>query len=488
MPYDLRQWPRKLFRAATFRLAILFALAVTAATSIVFLFVYLHVAVYDDKQVRAHLIEETADAAIEPMDRIQGEFERRLASDLRIVDFAGLYDKDGMLIAGNLPVLPADLPIDGGAHQLESPSFQDSDGYGGGPALFVGRTRADGTTIVLGRSLYEVHALRHIVSRALIVGVVPTILLTLIIGAVFSWRSAQRLQFINQRITSIMQGHLNERLPVKDGVDDIDHVSRAVNRMLDEIVRLLSQIKSVGDNIAHDLRTPLALMCARLERGLDSENEEDLRENAQLALRDLDRALMTITTLLRMSEIENGPLRQTFAPVDLREVCQQIFELYEPLAETKSITLQLIEKSAAPMVGDFQLLIEMVANLVDNAIKFTPVGGTVTFGAFPSRQGPVLRVADNGPGIPVNEREDIFKRFYRHDRSRHVPGNGLGLSMVAIIADLHGYDLTVGDNQPGAIFDFAPKRMDAARVYQVDPCEKDHSLMGRTTMRSFQSS
>jgi len=449
-------WQMRLFRAATFRLAILFALAVTASTSIVFFFVYLHVSVYDDKQVRSHLIAETADAAIEPMERIRGEFERRLASDLRIVDYAGFYAKDGTLIAGNLPAPPPELVIDGQAYQLDSP-LADADGYTRDPALFVGRRRADGTTVILGRSLYEIHALRRIVSRALLIGVVPTILLTLVIGTFFSLRSARRLQSINQRVNRIMQGHLNERLPTRSGGDDIDHVAHAVNLMLDEIVRLVSQIKDVGDNIAHDLRTPLAIMRARLERGLCSESDYGVRESVHQALRDLDRALMTITTLLRMSEIENGPLRRSFGTVDLCEVCSQIFELYEPLAETKAITLYLISSPPMPMIGDFQLLIEMVANLVDNAIKFTPQGGIVTLGAFASPRGPGLRITDTGPGIPAKEREDIFKRFYRHDRSRHDAGSGLGLSMVAVIAELHGYGFRVGDNRPGAIFEFLPK-------------------------------
>jgi signal transduction histidine kinase len=262
------------------------------------------------------------------------------------------------------------------------------------------------------------------------------------------------LQAIRHAIQCVMRGDLHERLPVHRTPDDIDEVVRAVNLMLDEIVRLMNQVKTVGDNVAHDLRTPLSIMRARLERGLASPSEKELRATTQHALADLDRALTTVTALLRISEIESGLRRSAFASVDLAEVCREVFEFYEPLAEAKSITMRIDAPKPVPATGDADLLREALANLVDNAIKFTPKGGKVAIMA--KAEGPSIRVADNGHGVAPGERDKIFKRFYRSADHEDVPGNGLGLSMAVTIAELHGFALRLEDNEPGAIFEMAP--------------------------------
>ncbi len=228
---------------------------------------------------------------------------------------------------------------------------------------------------------------------------------------------------------------------------------RGVNLMLDEIVRLMNQVKTVGDNIAHDLRTPLSIVRARLERGLASASENELRTASRQALADLDRALATVTALLRISEIESGVRRSAFQKVDLSEICRDVFEFYEPLAETKSIAMRLDAPQPVPMTGDADLLREALANLIDNAIKFTPPGGTVCIAA---RSGPWLRVSDTGPGVAPNERDKIFKRFYRSARHDQIPGNGLGLGVAANIAELHGLNLRLADHGPGAAFEMGP--------------------------------
>jgi signal transduction histidine kinase len=263
---------------------------------------------------------------------------------------------------------------------------------------------------------------------------------------------------INETIIRIMQGDLQERLPAHGKMDDLNSVASAVNLMLDEIVRLLNQLKSVGDNIAHDLRAPLAVMHAKLERGLAGQSDQDLRIAAKRALADLDQALATVSALLRISEIEFGRRRSAFTRVDLMEVCRNVFELYEPLAEAKEITFTFEAREPIFILGDFDLLVEAIANLVDNAIKFTPRGGLVSITVKANLAGFLIRVSDNGPGIAPFEREQIFKRFYRSQKCHHIPGTGLGLSMAATIADVHGFDLHVEDNQPGAAFVISPRQ------------------------------
>ena len=226
--------------------------------------------------------------------------------------------------------------------------------------------------------------------------------------------------------------------------------------MLDEIFRLINQLKSVGDNIAHDLRTPLAIMRVRLERGLNS-SDEQLRKTAEQALSDLDRAITTVTALLRISEIEAGLRRSAFGPVDLAEVCREVYDLYEPMAEMKHIAFTLQADEKVPMTGDAELLREALANLVDNAIKFTPEGGVVQMSADALPEGPRVKVSDNGPGIKLADRDKIFRRFQRSSTAGSVPGHGLGLSMAATIAELHGLILRLEDNDPGASFEILPQ-------------------------------
>src|SRR5664279_641279 len=450
-------WAIDLFKTATFRVAVFFALAVTACTSVVFLFIYWQVAIFDINRLDVILVQEVARAVTQPEDRIKRELGRRFTSDLRRVDYAALFDQSGKLQYGNVDSIPTGLPVDGKAHTVQARTLRGT--MGTEPAVFVAGQRQDGGIVLLGRSLYDVYALRQVVIKALAIGLVPAILLALATGTIFSLRATRRLKTINETIIRIMQGDLQERLPTHGKMDDLNYVASAVNLMLDEIVRLLNQLKSVGDNIAHDLRAPLAVMRAKLERGLERQSDQDLRIAAKQALGNLDHALAAVSALLRISEIEYGRRRSAFTRLDLAEVCANVFELYQPLAEAKEIAFTLEAGESLPILGDFALLVEAIANLVDNAIKFTPRGGLVAVIAKPHPAGFLVRVSDNGPGIAPFEREQVFKRFYRAKNCRNTPGTGLGLSMAATIATLHGFDLRVEDNQPGAAFVMSPRQV-----------------------------
>jgi signal transduction histidine kinase len=443
-------WIRELFRSVAFRLAAVFALVVTASTCAVFAFVYWQVATSDLARLRTILVDEATKAAVEPTDNVERELARRLTRDLRQLEYVGLFNRTGAHLYGNVNRMPS-VPIDGKAHLIEV-RRQDTAGAATEPVIFVAAHRPDGGVLLLGRSLYEIYALRRSVLQALAIGILPTIVLALLAGTLLSLRASRRLQAIRDAINRIVRGDLRERLPLHRRPDDIDEVVRAVNLMLDQIIRLMEQIKTVGDNIAHDLRTPLSIMRARLERGLASSDKE-LRATSQKALADLDRALATVTALLRISEIESGVRRSAFGKLDLADVCRDVFEFYEPLAEAKSVTMRLEAPLPVPITGDADLLREAVANLVDNAIKFTPQGGAVMITA---KEGPLIRVADNGPGVAPGDRDKIFKRFYRSAAHENIPGNGLGLEMAATIAELHGFSLRLAESTPGAAFEIAP--------------------------------
>ncbi len=347
--------------------------------------------------------------------------------------------------------LPAGLRADGRAHRLDGLRLAD----GTQTALAVALRLPGAQTLVVGRNMAVLVELHQIVIHALLLGLIPAVLLALAAGAVLSLRTVGRLRVLHQAIERIMHGGLGERLPAGGTRDDLDQLTRAMNRMLDEIERLVGEAKSVGDNIAHDLRTPLARVRTRLERGRRvARTREELCDVVDAAIEDLELTFGIVTALLRIAEIETGRRRAGFGSVDLAEIAQEAVEIYAPIAEDCEVSLAA-ETSAVPLVpGDRDLLMEAVANLVDNAIKFTPAGGAVRIAVSETPDGPALRIADTGPGIPAAERELVLRRFYRADKSRQVPGHGLGLSLVAAIVRLHDFRLTAGDG-PGCVFTLA---------------------------------
>jgi signal transduction histidine kinase len=445
----------KVFNSRPFRLALGFSLTITAATAAVFAFIYLQVSRADMDQVGAILVDEAAKSAGDSEADLRKALELRLTRDIRRLDFVALIDSHGQMIFGNVPFLPR-IPIDAKAHFVDENVFPDPNGDKD-PAIFVARRRADGGVLLLGRSLREDYDLEETLLRALAIALLPTILLILAIGARFAHHASQRFERVHNAIVRIMNGELDSRLPVTNEDGDIDKVALAVNLMLDEIARLLDQLKSAGDNIAHDLRTPLAVARARIERALDNESGiERLREALEAALAQIEKASATISAILRISAVEHSARTTQFKDFDLAAVCTQLLDFYEPLAESKGLTMIVDATTAVPVRGDQDLMREALSNLIDNAIKFTPVGGAVRIEARMDDGRPFVLVSDTGVGVLPQERPRIFDRFYRGERSGQSPGHGLGLSIAVTIANLHGFKLTVEDNHPGARFELRP--------------------------------
>jgi signal transduction histidine kinase len=444
-------------RSSALRLALAFAIAMAAATSVVFGFVYFRITEANEARVRTILADETEKGASYSDAEIRNALNQRLTRDLRRLDYVALFDASGALVIGNIDKIP--IAADGKPHFIAAVPRTDAQ-QKSEPAIFVARLRVDGSVLLLGRSLTEVYTLRRTVLQALVAAIGPMSLMALAIGAYFAGRASRRLSSIHDTIERIMKGDLRVRLPVHNRPDEIDRVSRDVNLMLDEIVRLLVQVKSVGDNIAHELRTPLAVMRAKLERGLNGSEDPQLRALCQEALVELDRAMHTIAALLRISEVEGGARSRAFRRIDLAAICSELFEFYAPLAQAKSIAITLDAALPVPAIGDGDLLREALSNLIDNAIKFTPGGGAVRVSALIEANRAMIRVADSGSGVEPGERDKIFDRFYRVLRDDRIPGSGLGLSIAAAIANLHGFDLRVADNNPGALFEM---------VARVDP-------------------
>ena len=443
------------FRSSAVRVALAFVFVTVVATTGVFGLVYLQISEADQKRNRLILEDEAAKSANHSVDELKYAFEVRLTHDLRRLDYAALFDADRKLMFGNIDALPP-IPLDGKSH------FAASRVPGGDnrlePAIFVARMRPDGNVMLLGRSLLETLAFRQIVQSALATGLAPMLLLALAIGAFFARRASRRLTAIHDTIARIMKGDTHLRLPVRSKKDAIDKVSHDVNLMLDEITRLLVQIKGVSDNIAHDLRSPLAVVHAQLERGLESSDNEELRAVTRQALAHIDKAMLTVAALLRLADVEYGPKSSKFQTIDLSAICTDLFEFFEPLATSKSIAMTLETQSPVQILGDGDLMREAVSNLIGNAIKFTPENGRVGVSVTQEDGRPVIRVRDNGIGVEPGERDKIFQRFYRTASGHRVPGSGLGLSIAAAIANLHDFELRFDDNDPGAVFEMIGRR------------------------------
>jgi signal transduction histidine kinase len=276
-----------------------------------------------------------------------------------------------------------------------------------------------------------------------------------------------------------MAGQLHERLPIRGTRDDVDRLSHIVNSMLNEIERLLLETQGVGEGIAHDMRTPLTRLRIRLERVLEDPLLTATTSSAIVAgIADIDQALGTIKALLRIAEVEHGARRAGFRLVNLERIATDAVELYEPIAQEKHIRLRTGIDAPAVVSGDSDLLFEAVANLIDNAIKFSPPQSEVLVALRPRREGPCVQVMDNGPGIAPEDWSRVTRRFFRSDRSRHTPGSGLGLSLVASIVRLHGFGLMLQAARSGCCIELQCWPHAAAAMLQ--PAPGGHEAAQRT--------
>jgi hypothetical protein len=440
--------------AGTLRLSVIFSAACVLSGVMLFATIYWRTKTFEMKRIAAFVSSEAKAISRGSPDEIiwsiHTDVEHEHHDKYHNTSFSALFTPTGRLITGDLARIPADLPADGRPHDivLQKPGNRGALR----PVVAVASGLANGDVLVLGRGVGVLNTLEDIVAGALLLGAIPAIGPALATGVWLSRQAQRRIKAVNYSIERIMQGAVHERLPVQAVADDLDLLADSINRMLAEIERLIAEIQGVSDNIAHDLRTPLARVRTLLERGREkARTPADMAALVDRAVVGLDQAQAIITALLRIGEIEGGQRRAAFCSVDLDEIAAVASELYAPMAEEKRIRLVLQADASASVYGDRDLLIEAIANLIDNAIKFAPAGGEVRLSVTDSVAGPMIRVIDSGPGIPFAERAAVMKRFYRIDKSRHVQGSGLGLSIVLAIVTLHDFDITVTDASPGQI-------------------------------------
>jgi signal transduction histidine kinase len=304
--------------------------------------------------------------------------------------------------------------------------------------------------LLVGRDVSLRLKMERLIMDALIWGLGLTVVLGGVGGLLTSRWMLKRIDVINKTSREIMAGDLTRRIPSRGAGDEFDRLAGNLNAMLDQITKLMDGVKQVSNNIAHDLRGPLNRIRAGLELSLaKSRTPEEYRAVLEATVSEIDNLLMTFNALLTIAQAESGARRQDFTDIDLTSLAADVAELYDPLAEEKGLTLTVTLTPGVTVPGNRHLLSQALANLLDNAVKYTPAGGAIALSVTAPATGPELTVADTGPGVPAEHRDLVLERFARLESSRNTPGSGLGLSLVAAVAGLHRAALRLADNAPG---------------------------------------
>jgi len=385
-------------------------------------------------------------AAIEQRSRVPG---------------ASLYviaDASGNVVAGNVTEVPSALLQRSGLDPVTIPYKRLEGDSTRHLAMVRVLPLPNGLRMLVGRDVSDIERIRVVVAKAMMIGVGLLIALALLSWFFVSRRVLKRIDQVSATSRRIMDGDLSGRLEVTGTGDEFDRLAASLNAMLDRIEALLSGLKEVSDNIAHDLKTPLTRLRTRVEAALAGpERTDEYRAALEATIEDSDQLIRTFNALLMIARIEAGSPDGAMASINLARVVADVAEFYEPVAEEAEVYLALSLEEPLPMIGSRELISQALGNLVDNAIKYVKTGDAPPTPArvevTARREGGdiVIQVADNGPGIPVSERERVLERFVRLEKSRSQPGSGLGLSLVDAVARLHHGNLSLGDAEPGLV-------------------------------------
>jgi signal transduction histidine kinase len=443
---------RRLLRTNAFRLAALYLTLFATSVLALLAFIYWSTANFIEQQTEATLDAEIAGLAEQYDQRgLSGLVQviaERSAGERGDAMLYLVTDPTGRPLAGNLSGWPQTESLRPGwiSFQVEAHHGKDRRTDTARATTF---TIPGGYRLLVGRDLRDAAAFRKRVTGTLAWAGVLTLGLGLVGGIVMSRNMLHRVEAVSNTAAEIIHGDLGKRVPLTGSGDEFDQLATNLNEMLDQIERLMSGMRQVTDNIAHDLRTPLSRLRSRLEVTLlEPPDAARYGEVLRETIGEADRLLGTFTALLGIAEAEAGSGRGNMETIDLAEIVRSVVELYEPVAEEKGLALGMSCDRAAPVRGDRHLLAQAAANLLDNALKYTP-SGRIEIAVAGDRKTVRLEVSDSGPGIPEDRREAVFDRFVRLESSRSTPGNGLGLSLVRAVAQLHGGNVALADNHPG---------------------------------------
>ncbi len=452
----------RLFNTTSFRLAALFALVFGVSTVAVGSFVYINVKAALNQQERTRIesdafaLKEEFDSGGMPdmMDAIHGRQTHKIAGGLNYT----LFKSNGQRILGDIPRPPL---MPGWKHLLGPPDGDEPPGQL--ERLLVYRLKlSPDLWLVIGDDVGRLQALDNVFLRVFGFGLLLTLAFAAAGGTIISRAFARRIDAFSRTAEAIIEGNIGRRIPLNGSGDDLDRLAATLNRMLDRIGVLMDALRHVSTDIAHDLRTPLG----HLRQVLDDANERardpaEYREAIELAIDKADTILETFAAILRIAQIESGSRRAGFRRVDLSAIVLNVAQSFAPTAEEQGHLLSTDIEPDLQVFGDRELITQLGANLIDNAIRHTPKCSHIHLRLSAEGDHAVLEVADDGAGVPVDERGRIFSRFYRGEASRTTSGNGLGLNLVAAVAGLHRAVISTLDNEPGLVVRVEFPRNDA---------------------------
>jgi signal transduction histidine kinase len=432
----------------TFRLMVFASLAFIVVGGVVLGSLYWSMLFVIDGQIRGALERESADMtaayAEGGYERLRRTVADRASPHGDAVRIYLLTGPDGSM-TGNLKEWPPGAPKPGVAANIEVL-------HAAGTARVRTLVFPDGSRLLVGRALTERNNFRAIVGKSLLSVLAANLLIGTAGGAMLALYARRRLGQINATAEKVLEGNLSVRIATGEGGDEYDHLAQNINAMLERIQQLVATVRGVTENIAHDLRTPLNRLRGRLEVALMAPRTTDEYQAVlKRAIAESETIVDTFNGILKIARIKAGALALPHAPVNLVEVVDELADLYQAFAEEEGVTVDARPGpgKAIYVLGDAHLISQAAANLLDNAIKYSPKGGTVVIAVAEGADGASLTVADSGPGIPKEKRTAILDRFVRLESAAGKQGFGLGLSFAAAVAEWHGARLELEDNMPG---------------------------------------
>jgi signal transduction histidine kinase len=436
----------RVFRTSAFRLTLLYAGIFCASFIALFAIIYWSTARYMDRQLDDTVSNEIAEIESDVANGSVASLQN-IVSGLTLNSpgfFYLLQDHDGNVLAGNLPAMAPIVGIIDRAHV----EIQDRTLSLRGKGVSLN----ENAFLFVGLNTIELHKMQRAIARTFVWGLIATIFISLLSGAFISFAMLARVEALSKVSREIVNGDLDRRISLRGSNDEFDHLAVSLNTMFDRIQGLMDGLRQVSTDIAHDLRTPLTRLRQRIEMTLrKADDVASLRTAFQATLKDVDSILDTFSALLRIAQLETSERRAKFTDVDLTDLLRTAIELYAPMAEEKEQSI--IEKidDGLTIRGDRELLLQLFANVLENAVRHSPSRALIEVGARRLVDGTVVSVCDNGPGIPEEMRTKVFQRFFRLEPSRTTPGSGLGLSLVKAIASLHNISFELLSNEPGLI-------------------------------------
>ena len=439
----------RLLRTSGFRLALQSAALSIFGALIVFAIIYHASQVTVRSELDSTVASEQADVMSDAHDDGSILKSIQVATAESEGTFYALTGPDGGLLAGNLPVTPQAAKFWHGWHTtrrdhgIALPTHVT--------AIRGLATRLDnGDTVYVAENASALHALDHLIAKAFL-AVFGTILALSVAGGLIAARSTlKQVEAISNTSRDIMNGDLSRRIALSGTGDEFDRLSNNLNTMLERIQILMENIRQVSNDIAHDLRSPLARLREHLELSRQNSREPALRLAFDEAIVQTDSALSIFAAMLRIAEVEAGARRRDFIYVNVSDLLYDLAETFETVAESENKTWSAKIAPDLYIHGDAELLTQMIVNVIENAIRHSPPGSHISMTAQSMSGGSVkVTISDNGFGIPPHERSRVLQRFVRLDASRHTPGTGLGLALVAAVIELHDGEIHLENNEPG---------------------------------------